>query len=305
MKKTILTIAFLSCYFAIFAQIDMTDSTAQVVGYWSKGEKQTYQISQESYKVKGADTTERQMIRYVVDVTVKDSTAKNYLLEWHYKDHTVDTKNETANKIIGLSKDIKVLIETDEFGSILGVKNWKEVSAYMDKTMNTAFGHKLNDPEIASILKNMKTIWSSKEGIEANAIKDAQQIYTFHGGKYQLGEEVAGEIQLHNNYGNEPFKAEVQISLDEINEADDDYILRMVQTLDSKQLTDATYNFLKKTNMTDRALPPRSEFPALSNETRVSSLIHGASGWVIYSIETKIIEAEGELSVEERIVDLQ
>jgi hypothetical protein len=305
MKTFISTIAFLSCSFAIFAQIDMTDSTAQVIGYWGKGEKQTYHISQEKFKVKGTDTTERQIIRYVVDITVKDSTEKSYLLEWHYKDYTVDSEDELMKKLVGLANDIKVQIETDEYGSLVGVKNWKEVGAYMDKTIKTMFGNRANDPAIAPIMDNLKAMWSSKEAIEANAIKDAQQIYFFHGGKYGLGEEVNGQIELHNNFGNEPFKADVLIYLDEIYEEDDDFIMRMVQTIDSKQLTDETYNFLKKAGKMGKELPPRSKFPALTSETNVSSLIHGSSGWVVYSVETKVSEANGVLTVDERVIDLQ
>jgi hypothetical protein len=38
---------------------------------------------------------------------------------------------KSLKKITALSEDIKVVMETDEFGAIKGVKNWKEVSEYM------------------------------------------------------------------------------------------------------------------------------------------------------------------------------
>ncbi len=54
-----------------------------------------------------------------------------------------------------------------------------------------------------------------------------------------------------------------------------------------------------------KELPPRNKFPALTDETNVSSLINGSSGWVIYSVETKISEANGTLNVDERVIELQ
>lgn len=65
------------------------------------------------------------------------------------------------------------------------------------------------------------------------------------------------------------------------------------------------HNFLKKAGTLGKELPPRNKFPALTDETNVSSLINGSSGWVIYSVETKISEANGTLNVDERVIELQ
>jgi hypothetical protein len=305
MKKLISTTLFFGFAFSIFGQINIADSTMQVIGYWSKGEKQTYHISQEKYKVNGTDTTARQMIQYAVDVTVKDSTDKTYLLEWHYKDFKIDSENEMVRKLGKLSEDIKVLIESDEYGSILGVKNWKEVSTYMAKVTKEMLGDKASDPTVAPILEELKRMWGTKDAIEANAINDAEQFYTYHGGQYAFGEEITAKLPHFNNFGGEPIMADAVIYLDEINAEDGDYVIRMVQTLDSEQLTNETYNFLKKMDKSGKGFPPRNEFPDLTTEISTATLIHGNSGWVIYSVETKVVEAEGIQNVEERIIDLQ
>jgi len=41
------------------------------------------------------------------------------------------------------------------------------------------------------------------------------------------------------------------------------------------------------------------------NETNTASRIHGASGWVIYSIETKEIKAADSTNIEERIIEIK
>ena len=64
----------------LFAQINMEDSTVQVVSYWDKGEKQNYAISLEKIKLKDGDTTAKELITYEVEVSVIDSS-KNCALK--------------------------------------------------------------------------------------------------------------------------------------------------------------------------------------------------------------------------------
>lgn len=62
MNQILLTICFLTT-FTTFGQIHLEDSTVQVIGFWDKNEKQNYAVSLEKIKIKGADTTSREMIK--------------------------------------------------------------------------------------------------------------------------------------------------------------------------------------------------------------------------------------------------
>lgn len=148
-------------------------------------------------------------------------------------------------------------------------------------------------------------MYVTKKSIEANAIKDALQFYKFHGVKYKLGEELAGTLETSNNYGGKPFETDVRYSLDEINETDGNSILRSNEIINSEQLTDATYNYLKKIGTFENNFPSRNKFPSLANETNTASRIHGQSGWIIYSIETKETTADETTSIEERIIEIK
>ena len=78
-----ITIAFLP--FFLLAQIDSKDSTVQVVAYWELGEEYIYEVNYDTYQVENGDTSSLHLITYEVVVSVKDSTAENYLVEWQYK----------------------------------------------------------------------------------------------------------------------------------------------------------------------------------------------------------------------------
>lgn len=93
--------------------------------------------------------------------------------------------------------------------------------------------------------------------------------------------------------------------LDELNPDDNNFIVRMTQTIDSKQLTKAVYDYLVKMSETlNVAAPESKDMPLVTNEIRIASRIHG-SGWIIYSVETREVNAEGQTNIEERIIEIQ
>lgn len=82
MKKIILFFSLIFCFsIDIFGQINMQDSSVQVVGYWNKNETQSYTITDEKYKVQNGDTTAREFYKFDVDITIIDSTADSYTIE--------------------------------------------------------------------------------------------------------------------------------------------------------------------------------------------------------------------------------
>jgi len=286
----------------LFSQISIKDSTVQVIGYWSKYDKQSYDVTYEKYKLKNKDTISRELMKYEVDVKIIDSTANSYSIEWFYKNYSINTENELVRKLTSIADDISVKIKTDEYGAFLEVINWEEVRDYLEKVTEKLKVELKDVPNYKEIIANVMSIYSTKESVEANAIKDALQFYKFHGVKYKLGEELTGKLETSNNYGGKPFETNVQYSLDEINETDGNSILRSNEIINSEELTDATYNYLKKSGTFGDKFPARNKFPSLTNETNTASRIHGETGWIIYSIETKTITAEETTNIEERIL---
>ena len=289
----------------LFSQISIKDSTVQVIGYWSKYDKQSYDVTYEKYKVKNKDTISRELMKYEVDVKIIDSTENSYTIEWFYKNYSIDTENELVRKLTSIANDISVKIKTDEYGAFVEVIDWEEVRDYLEKVTEKLKVELKDVPNYKEIIANVMSIYSTKESVEANAIKDALQFYKFHGVKYKLGEELTGKLETSNNFGGKPFETDVQYSLDEINKTDGNSILRSNEVINSEELTDATYNYLKKLGTFGDKFPLRSKFPSLTNETNTASRIHGETGWIIYSIETKTITAEETTKIEERIMEIK
>ncbi len=305
MKKFTLFSLLSLCIMPLFAQINMADSTVQVVSYWDKGEKQNYTITLEKIKLKGEDTTSKELISYDVEVSVTGATKNSYTVQWDYKNFKTNDKNELTQELSKINKNMQVIYKTDEMGGFIEVINWKEIRAYNQKAiavLRKKFG---TAPEIEKMLKQIENSFSTKEAIEAASIKDIQQFHSFHGGKYKLHEEISDKIKVPNVLTNIPFDADYSLYLDEINETDNNYILRSSQVVDSTQLMDATFQFLSNLakSMNIKA-PKKEDIKGLSNDIQLASRIHG-TGWVVYSIQTTTVNSDNQSNIEERIIEVK
>lgn len=289
----------------IYGQINSADSTVQTIAYWDKNETQSYTITIDKYKLNNQDTTSHETFKYDVDIVVKDSTANSYVLEWKYKNYEVKTENEIMKKIMAMSQDMSVIVKTDEFGAFKEVLNWKEVRDYM-KNITSKLSKEYKDaPTFVKLIKQIENTYDNKEAIESNTISEIQQFLSFHGGKYKVGEVYEGNVKSHNMYGGEPFDTEFTMSLDTIQTEDNNYILRLNQSVNPEQLKEATYNYLKLTMKTMGLPAPNiNDIKEVNNQTDLASRIHG-SGWVIYSIQTKTVTAENATRIEESIIEIK
>lgn len=288
-----------------YGQINMNDSTVQVTGFWDKNEKQTYFVTNHSYKVKDSDTLSSDIQQYKVDITIVDSTEHTYTIDWHYYDYEFFTENELLKKLSSLAENLTVTIMTDEYGLLLEVKNWEDIKKMILKATKQIKEEIKDIPNVEKVIKQIEDMYSSKESIEAGAIREIQQFYTYHGGMYKLHDTITATIQVPNLYGGLPFDSEVTLWLDEINAEDNNSIIRMQLLIDSVQIKKVTFDYLTQLAETlDVAGPVWEEFPPIQNETLTASRIH-SSGWVLYSVETQIVSAEGFTNIKENIIEIQ
>lgn len=287
------------------AQINLRDSTVQVIGYWNHHEKQTYLVTHEKVKVNEMDTLSTEYFKYTVDVTIVDSTESTYTIDWYYHDYDLQTDNPVMEKILSLNKDMTIKIKTSEMGAFKEIVNWKEIRDCIYKATGILKQETLTIPNMDKLIGQIENIYYSKETIEASAINEIQQFYTYHGGKYKLNEEINAGMKVMNQYGGEPFDTDVTFWLDEINETDNTSVLRMYQSVDPNQLTRATYRYLVFLSEALKIPGPKWEdIPPLSHEAWTASRIH-SSGWPVYSVETRNISAEGIVNTEETIIEIQ
>ncbi|WP_226389142.1 hypothetical protein [Penaeicola halotolerans] len=291
--------------FNSFAQINPTDSTVQVIAYWDLNEQQTYAVTLDKIRIKDCDTLSSERISYMIDMKVIDSTANSYLVECIYRDLKSDNNDQLLKDLRMIAEQVRVVVKTDELGMIEGVENWKEVRDFFGKSVQMIKEKYKDVPRVDKIVKQTSSMFMTKAGVENASIQDIQQMLTFHGAQYKLGEMLEISLYTPNNYNpNEPFDTEGIVLLDEINFEDYHFVMRSNLEVDSEQLTNATKQYL--TEMAKSLKVPAPNFDqvkALTNVTNIASRIH-ETGWIMYSILTKEVRAEGEVQIEERIIEL-
>lgn len=302
MKYT-LSIIFTLLTAHLFAQI-IDENSVQVVAYWNLGEQQTYSVTTQKLKISGSDTTSNETVSYDVDIKVIDSTETSYLLEWRYYNYSTNSKQEFLKKLMEMSENMKIVIETDEFGVFVGVKDWEKVRDYIGKTIKKLKAEFKSVEGIDKVFEQIKDSYSSKGAIETFALKEVQQFLHFHGIVYELNVEVETPVTVPNAYKqNEVLNGIWSAALEEINEEDGSFILKSVQEIDPEELTDATFEYLKFiAKSTGVPSPDKEEIGLLQNvTTTVSSILD--LGWPVFSMQQKIVSAKESISTETRTIE--
>ncbi|MEO1518836.1 MAG: hypothetical protein AAFV95_27725 [Bacteroidota bacterium] len=306
MKKEMLGLFMLMMAMTANGQMNFQDSSAQVISYWDLGEKYEYSVTLQKLKYTEKDTSSNETITYDVEVSVIDSTENSYTVRWHYKNFTSDSKNPIVQKLTAISEDIAVDIKLDELGAIQSVANWEEVRDYMAESIDSVRSEFGQLPALEKAFAQMKNTYSTKASIEAGAIRDVLQFHNFHGGRYILNEEATGTVKTPNLYDPEkPFDTNVSVMLEELDQENNQFIIRSIQEVDAEQLTETTYNYLKKmTEDAGQEIIKREDFIGLKNLVETVSRIHN-TGWVIESVMWKEVAAEGITNMEIRTIQMK
>lgn len=308
MIRETLVLLIMTIAIAAKGQMNFQDSSVQVISYWNMGEKYEYSVNYQKLKYTEKDTSSNETMTYDVEVSVIDSTDNSYTVRWFYKNFKTDSQNPIVQKLAAVSEDIAIDIKLDALGTIQSVENWEEVRDHIAKSIDSIKNDFDQIPGLDKIFHQMTVMYSTKASIEASAIEDVQQIHNFHGGKYMLNETATGKIKTPNLYDNaNPFDTEVSVNLEELDKENNQFIIRSIQEVNSEQLAETTYKYLKE--MTEnlgqgQEFIKREDFNDMKNSVETVSRIHN-TGWVIQSILWKEVTTEGITNLDIRRIQMK
>jgi len=304
MKKTSLLFLLTLFFGQLSAQIDMQDSTVQVISYWKMGEVQKYHISESEIVVTEKDTLSTIENSYDVKIEVTDSTSFGYILEWTKTNFQFSKSNSLDVQLEAILSDIPILLTTDIYGGDLQVLNWEDLSTYVDNKCKLLIDEYKNKQAALAKINQVIRRHSTKESFETFIVRDAHQYFTYHGAKYKLGEPVTQSIKVSNNYGGDALDATAALVLDELLPENNTSIIKSFQNINPQQLTAVTYDYLKSLNIVDGSLPSYEDFPTVTKQIWGGSEIHSTSGWVIYSQESEQVTNGDDVTLKERIIEI-
>lgn len=289
-------------------QINLSDSSVQVIGYWTKGEIQNYKITKKKIQLNNDQIVKNDSVVYDVEIQIMDSTENSYTMQWHYKNYRLVADSSLDFPL--LTDGFKVVYRTDEYGVFEGVLNGEEIKEFFDNmtrliVRNLQDKNSLGEEEAEKIYAVTSSLYSTKEAIESMLIQEIQQYHMFHGMAIKKGEPVADEIELPNALGSELLTANAYFGLEEIY-SDETYLMKSVQSTPREQLIKALRQYL---NRMSESMDTTMNFDAIAgmefiNETTTYSEIHD-SGWVIYSLLNKTIVSDNITVIQEYIIEIQ
>ncbi|GAA0880192.1 hypothetical protein GCM10009119_31620 [Algoriphagus jejuensis] len=304
--------AFLSVSLPAQCQIFENDSSVKTIAFWDLNETYSYTVVLENYDVVEADTIDRILTSYTVDMLVIDSTETSYDVRWTYRDMDYELVDENPllealmEKLNELTGGSVVEFRTDELGAFQEVTNWEEIRDYYmvaRESMKEFFG---NNPDVNQFLENVMSIYLSKNSIETSSIKDVHQFLNFHGGEYRLNEPIYANMEFPSVVGGDNLDALVTVELMKIYPDDDDYSIYSIVEVNPTQLKEQTKLVLR------RMLPHATEeeiqegldqVGELWNVIENSSIIH-YWGWPTYSRETRQTGSDQKVKVETRTIEM-
>ena len=235
----------------VIAQNRFTDTTTTLVAYWKKGDIKQFEIIDEKISYKNDTLTESEIDIDTINFIVAGETSKSYLIEWEYLGHSsTDTTDKLTQKITEkINKkfgNLRLEYSTSETGAFQQIENWEKLSKAFSYAFDEFIKSEKKNEELVSLLKKLKTIYQTKEGIENVFNKYLNTFHYLYGLEYFKNNPYYLETTLPNVLGGDPFPATLAIKLDSINTIDQLAYISINQSIDKEKAKENIIQLMEK-----------------------------------------------------------
>lgn len=193
--------------------LDVQDSTIAVVAYFWKGDTMKYVGTHTVQTVDNGDTLSSDTtFSEEFMVVVLDSTAKGYKMEFIpiSSEFKVDPTDDVANMMMPVLqdyfKDLKVVFTTDEYGTLKGIDNWKEVRDRMkggikivlDSLYSPTDGLDKFMPR--NQLEGLLTLMYSTEAGVLKGYDELTTLFLLHGNVFDIGRTTVDDTDKDSSF---------------------------------------------------------------------------------------------------------
>lgn len=265
-----------------FAQNRVTDNSATCIAFWNKNDSVVYKIIHTKTKSGSKGPGSSRESNYEAHIKVVDSVESGFTMEWTYHNFRATGATEQAlNSLETIMAGLKFIYKTDDVGMFSELLNWQEVRDFAFANYEKAIAEKGQSGEFIAALKQVKSIFNSKENIEALLIKEVQLFHAPYGKEYNKKAEVF-QTELPNVTGGAPFPANITMRLDELDIKNDFMKLSINQTIDKGKAGPIIAEMLKKLSGTE--IKDEAEMKRQIKDMEISDInqykVSLSSGWI-------------------------
>ena len=330
MKHFLLSIVTILVCLPAYSQINLKDSTVQVVAYWAKGDKYNYSMNSSAYEVIGNDTVLISKSMDMFTLEIIDSTDTGYLVQYkvleenfHFKDGDV---NDIVNQLSRATDNIPIILKTDQYGTFEGIANFEEykklVFEAVEMTRDAVFKIMESKSEEANL--NNEQEEEAKAQVDLminnvfNMIKNENFVYksiepvlsllNFHGGKYELGMEYSSETVVQSPFeAGKTLDAKHVFNIHKIFPETSTVVFYHDLIYNEEQLMEGVMTMMNKMLPPDQQITDKSEAGSVKFNILSQINVHTDTGWPLYGYnvhetvtpeKTKVKEWEIEIILE-------
>jgi len=208
--KGILIFILSSISVNLCAQIFYSD-TLKTIAYWKQGESYQYQMDKYKLKQKNESITETNTTTFI-NFYIQEETDTSYLIRYSIDSLKVKGELENDPMINSLTSKIATkltyLIETDETGSLIEIKNWEELRTnIVDLISDLRLFEEMDEEQRKKSSYALQSLTDSKEKVQAMFTKEFYALFTNYGYIFNTKDTLEYEQSLPNPFGGDPFSS--------------------------------------------------------------------------------------------------
>lgn len=225
MKKTVISL-FAICASVFAGAQMMPDSTVQIVAYWSKGDKISYECASSQYVI---DADGNKKVDYATSETrtfeVIDADDSSYTVRLSYSDvfSPAPVNYLTEAQVKELGEAFVITFKTDELGSFTGFvdddESFNTYSGMVDTIIENAWKENRKDLKGVSkeqFAESIKAPLCNKEYLYASMLADFNPLLMFHGCRLDTTTVYSFPQDFTTIYNSDkPLQLETQFWVDE------------------------------------------------------------------------------------------
>ncbi|MBE6226310.1 MAG: hypothetical protein E7121_04410 [Bacteroidales bacterium] len=288
---------FILCFclmnaFQVSAQLNLKDSTAQIVAYWNKGEKYCYNYAAQTIEIKGTDTTELSYSESKFELEVIDSSANGYLINYTKLSEAVSISDEKSpiasllKRVANIGNSISITFKTNEYGSLQEIVNFDEYKNSLMSQLETLIKEMEKELKDKTTRKALNTAIAPfmSDAYVYKSIEPITSLFSFHGYKFKLNERYTDNIQVASPFEQgKTLDGELQRYVAEFNPETTWTTFHSVTRYDKEQLKMTTLHYINSLLPENQKITSTSEVPEMSMDSYTSFTIHLGTGWPGYA----------------------
>ncbi|MCK9300534.1 MAG: hypothetical protein M0P23_04060 [Bacteroidales bacterium] len=243
---------------------------------WLKNEEQSYMLEHKTYSLEQGDTSELETINLMADVSVQDSTAERYVLEWSFYEFSMQSNHYPSVWLMQHIKDLKISCRTTPAGVLKEFPDLEDFRKGLDQAVESAFSSYQGLPSEASRAR----VYRLREELEAFILMAINHIHQAYGLGYIPGEVVEVPDKMETRFSETAIDAMIRKKLEHYDPESGVASLIMATMLDSAQLNRAMQEYMASHDLKQ---------PVYRQENTAALVMHIPSGWLLYGFDKREI----------------